>query len=231
VKLAALAAVSIGLLAPAAAQAKSCGPVPERPPATVIVIWGPDGAEKHCEWFLRHGYRARVMPDVPPDWGEAWRELVRVSRAARRPRYVYGWSRAGSVAELLALRGVVDGAIAVGAPSDLTRWWNQYPEYWESTGMTMEERRERSPLFNVPRERVRLLLAHATGDQAVPFWHSRKLHRKVKGSRLVRLAGDHTDDIRGVRGASLRFLADAVAADRQRAERSNRPTPRPAVRR
>ena len=212
-KLAAVLALVLGLALPAQAGAASCRPAGEgRPLATIIVIWGPDGAERHCEWFARQGYRARILPDLPDNWRDAWRKMVRFSRRAPKPRYAYGWSRAGSVAELLALRGIVDGAIAVGAPSDLTRWWNQFPEYWESEGMTMEERRRRSPLYNVPDHPVPLLLAHSRDDGAVPFWHSRELHRKTEGSKLVALRGDHTDDVAGVRRASLRFLR----AQRQR---------------
>ena len=202
------------LVAPAAPGAKTCRPE-EKPLATVIVLWGPEGVEQHCSWFASRGYRAKILPEVPPNWKAAWREMRRFARESPKPRYAYGWSRAGTIAELMAFRGLVEGAISVGAPSDLTRWWNEYPEYWENEGLTMEERRERSPLYNVPPDPVDLLLAHSPDDQAVPYWHSRRLHRRTRGSELVTLHGNHNDDTAGVRRASLRFLRAAVRTQDQ----------------
>ena len=205
----ALIAALVALAAiPASANAQLCAP-PTKPRASVAIIWSPWGTEKECEWFAQQGYRARVLK-LPgdDDWRHVWRDAVELMERMPWPRYAYGWSRAGSVAELLALRRHANGAIAVGAPTDLTKWWNQFPDYWERTGMTMEERRAWSPLYNVDQRRpLPMLLAHSHEDTAVPFWHSRKLHKKLRFSELVELKGEHTDDIRGVHRETRRFLA------------------------
>ena len=182
---------------------------------TVMVVWGPEGTARHCAWFRNAGYRVRTMPEIPDKWKAAWRFIVEQANRGPSPHFAYGWSRAGSLAEMLALKGKVDGAIAVAAPSDLTRWWNEFPEYWQQSNMTMQDRHDRSPLFNVPDHPVSLLLLHSPKDDAVPFWHSRKLHRRVEGSKLVRLDGNHTDHIRDVRRPSLQFLADQLTRVRK----------------
>jgi pimeloyl-ACP methyl ester carboxylesterase len=207
----ALALAALLSLTPAA-QAQTCEPA-GHPRATVLVIWSPWGSQHECDWFARRGYRAVLVNGTPGvSWTEDWDELLAKARAAPRPRYAYGWSHAGTVAELLALRGEVDGAIATGAPSDLTRW-APVADFWEGQGVSAEERRRLSPLYHVPGDRrVPLLLVHSTQDEIVPFWHSRRLHRRVPGSELVRLHRHHGLGVERVHWAATRFLTEALGA-------------------
>jgi hypothetical protein len=71
-----------------------------------------------------------------------------------------------------------DGAVAVGAPTDLVRWspggpvagreWNSPRAYWRDVGATLRERRAASPLRLGGHGSAPLLLFHSRVDEVVP---------------------------------------------------------------
>lgn len=157
-----------------------------------------------CRALARRGFRAvnLVYPlhDLPGAV-RATRSAARRARRSRRPVVAVGLSAGGTLAELLAVRGEVDAAVAVAAPSDLLHWspggaaaareWPNSAAYWRDVGASRAQRRAASPLRNVGPRPAPLLLFHSPADEVVPFAQSRALRRRVPTSRLRLLRGRH----------------------------------------
>jgi alpha-beta hydrolase superfamily lysophospholipase len=185
-----------------------CDPA-RHPVATVVVLSSP----RDCTWFAAHGLRA-AYPTGPI--GE--RPFAKVYRTIRAlvtnyvhrdpdsPVFVFGWSRGGTVGEWLAEHGAVTAAVVYSAPSDLVDWWQNQTSYWESIHMTEEDRRAASPLFHVGRRPAPLLLLHSPGDNVVPVWHSREMHRRVPSSTLLLTSAPHGPPDYAVRRAAYDFF-------------------------
>jgi acetyl esterase/lipase len=176
-----------------------------------------DWLREHCEPFARAGFLTTAV-DYPirelgpsPSRFSYRRALRRVLRAVRRlratdlPVFAYGESAGGNLAEMLAVRGHVAGAVAVAAPADLLTWAADNRVYWRFLGMSRAERRRSSPLYRIgPRPRP-LLLLHSPSDDVVPLGQSRRLARALPNAKLIHLSGGHLEDPGAVRVA-LRWL-------------------------
>jgi alpha-beta hydrolase superfamily lysophospholipase len=82
----------------------------------------------------------------------ALRHVRRAVRCATRtglPVVAYGDSVGGTLVEHLAVRGSVEAAVAVGAPSDLLTWASGNRVYWRLLGMSRADRRRASPLNRI----------------------------------------------------------------------------------
>ena len=171
----------------------------------------------HCEPFARAGYLTTAVDYPIRELGpEASRfsyrrALRRVLRAVRRltekdlPVFAYGESAGGNLAEMLAVRDRVAGAVAVAAPADLLTWASDNRAYWSFLGMSRAERRRSSPLYRIgPRARP-LLLLHSPSDDVVPLDQSRRLARALPHAKLIHLSGVHLEDPRAA-PVALRWL-------------------------
>lgn len=176
-----------------------------------------DWLREQCQPFARAGYLTTAVdypirelrPGAPPF--SYRRALRRVLRAVRRltathlPVFAYGESAGGNLAEMLAVRDRVAGAVAVAAPADLLTWAADNRMYWRLLGMSRAERRRSSPLYRIgPRARP-LLLLHSPSDDVVPLDQSRRLARALPHAKLIHLSGGHLEDPRAARVA-LRWL-------------------------
>ncbi len=224
----ATAACCVGLVAAAPARAAgdpspSCDP-PETPIANVVVIQGggfvwPGWADLSlCRTLARRGFRAvnLVYPlhDLPGAVRATLREVRRERRSGRRV-FAVGLSAGGTLAELAAVEGKVDGAVAVAAPTDLLTWapggpvagqhWSSPAAYWRDVGATRAQRRAASPLRRAAGHAAPLLLFHSSDDEVVPIAQARALAKHVPGARLRDLRGRHLQS-QAFRRPALRWL-------------------------
>jgi hypothetical protein len=178
--------------------------------ASVIVIHGggfvwPGWADLSlCRTLARSGFRAvnLVYPlhDLPGAVRATMRAAGRERKRAGRV-FAVGLSVGGTLAELAAVEGKVDGAVAVGAPTDLLHWapggplagrqWSDSAAYWRDVGATRAERRAASPIYAAGGRAAPLLLFHSTDDEVVPIAQARALVKHVPTARLRRLHGRH----------------------------------------
>jgi alpha-beta hydrolase superfamily lysophospholipase len=178
--------------------------------ATVIVVNGggfvwPGWADMSlCRALARHRFRAvnLVYPlhDLP---GAARATMRAVHRERRRglPVFVVGLSVGGTLAELAAVEGEVDGAVAVAAPTDLLSWapggavagqqWSDADAYWRDVGASRAQRRAASPVYQVRDSAAPLLLFHSPDDEVVPIAQANALVDRVPSAQLRQLGGAH----------------------------------------
>lgn len=168
--------------------------------------------DKLARTYVRAGYNVRSLAYPLNDYRGAVRYSRKAALAARRRGrkvFAVGESAGGTLATDLALRGIVNGAVAVGAPTDFRRW---YPK--QLPGMTREKYREQIKMSNPakasPITRARsprrsdLLLFHSTQDETVDFGQSERFaHRS--GAMLRELRGPHLADTSWVQ-RSRRFM-------------------------
>ena len=216
---AAVLALALACATAPGADGAAWSPVCHPPPptatrATAILILGggflePGWADMHiCRDLARHGFRTvnLVYPlhDLPGAVHLARSRARRAQQGTRRPVFAVGLSVGGTLAELLAVRGEVDAAVAVAAPSDLLHWAPggdatvalERPDaaaYWRDVGASRAERRAASPLRHVGAHPAPLLLFHSRTDEVVPFAQSLALRRRVATSRLRLLRGRHLE--------------------------------------
>lgn len=168
--------------------------------------------EAFCRRMKGGGFRV-IAVAYPPNTRLALARVRRVAAAERlrgRRVFAYGESAGGTYAEMLALAGRVDAAVAVAAPSDLLEWEAGNLGYWQGLmKMTPAGRRAASPIFHVSGRAAPLLLMHSPADATVGFAHSVRLHRAAPRTRLLRVRGGHLADCtvrpRAVRWLSRRF--------------------------
>jgi acetyl esterase/lipase len=197
------------------------------PKATVIVILGggfvwPGWADTTvCRALAKRGFRAINLVYPLHDLPGAVRATTRAARTARRrklPVFAFGLSAGGTLAELAAVTGRVDAAVALAAPTDLLHWapggpiagqqWDSPAAYWRDVGATRAQRRAASPLRRVSKRAAPLLLFHSSEDEVVPIAQARALvHRlrHVKRARLRVLRGKHLQS-QAFRSPAFRWL-------------------------
>ena len=133
-----------------------------------------------CRRMEGGGFRV-VAVAYPPNTRLALARVRRLAVAERRRGrrvFAYGESAGGTYAEMLALAGRVDAAVAVAAPSDLLEWEAGNLEYWQGLmRMTPAQRRAASPMYHLSAAAAPLLLVHSRDDRTVGFAHSLQLHR------------------------------------------------------
>jgi fermentation-respiration switch protein FrsA (DUF1100 family) len=144
---------------------------------------------------------------------------------ADRPVFAYGESAGGTLAEMLALRGLVPAAVAVGGISDLTSWREENEPYWDAIGLpTVADRQTASPLHQHTPRRGRLLLLHSLDDETVPFEQSARLAQRFSSTvTLGVLRGPHLTDPHATARAIawLRAIARTVTALQPRSLMTN----------
>lgn len=183
-----------------------------------------DDLRRLCAPFARGGYQT-IAVDYPTrdpaDMAAAFsfeRVLRHVRRAVKRasraglPVVAYGDSMGGTLVEHLAVRGNVDAAVAVGAPSDLLSWASGNRDYWSYLGMSRDDRRRASPLRRIGTHPSPLLLLHSPADEVVPLEQSRRLADALPTAKLIRLAGRHLEDRAAIR-IGLRWLAHRLPGE------------------
>jgi acetyl esterase/lipase len=200
-------------------------PMTEAPRAAVVyvhgggfLIGGTDSwLRERCEPFASAGYLttavdypiAELDPHAPPfSYRRTLRDVIRAVGCLAEtglPVFAYGESVGGNLAEMLAVRDRVAGAVAVGAPASMLTWARHNRAYWRLLGMSRAERREASPLHRIGPNPRPLLLLHSRADEVVPFGESRRLERVLPGTRLIRLSGGHLEDPKALR-IGLRWL-------------------------
>jgi acetyl esterase/lipase len=193
----------------AAPKSPTCAPR-GAPLATVIVIQGggfvwPGWADMGvCRALARRGFRAVNLVYPLHNLPGAVRVTMReVSKARRRklPVFAFGLSAGGTLAELAAVTGRVDAAVALAAPTDLLHWapggpvarrqWRNPRAYWRDVGANRAQRRAASPYRRVTARAAPLLLFHSPKDEVVPIGQARKLVRRADTARLRLLRGKH----------------------------------------
>jgi dipeptidyl aminopeptidase/acylaminoacyl peptidase len=202
----------------------------DRPPRAALVyvhpgafLFGAADADlrRFCAPFARRGYET-VAVDYPTrdpadtagafSFERALRHVRRAVQHASRaglPVVAYGESVGGTLVERLAVRGSVDAAVAVAAPSDLLSWASGNRDYWSYLGMSRGDRRRASPLSHIGAHPSSLLLLHSPADEVVPLDQSRRLADALPTAKLIRLAGRHLEDRAAMR-IGLRWLAHRV---------------------
>lgn len=216
------------LLFPAGASADRYCQVSSRPLASVLVIHGgawyggsASSSADLCSEAAALGYRARSLEYPLRSVGgsiEYAQAAASEERRLGRPLYAVGTSAGGTIAAYLAVRGRVDGALAVAPLSDMVDWREPWAGFWDGLGMTPELRRRWSPCHNVGRS-APLQIVHSRQDEVVPYEQSVRMVRRCGAPcDLVTLAqgGGHTMSVVWQLPAALRwFLA-----------RAHRPLPR-----
>ena len=156
-----------------------------------------------------------VAVAYPPNTRLALARVRRLAAAERRRGrrvFAYGESAGGTYAEMLALAGRVDAAVAVAAPSDLLEWEADNLDYWQGL-MKMTPRTAARGVADVPPERPGGAAAAGAqpGDRTVDFAHSLQLHRAAPRTRLLEVRGDHLADC-SVRPRAVRWLSRRAGA-------------------
>lgn len=115
-----------------------------------------------------------------------------------------GLSAGGQLSLMMAARGLVDNAIAFGAPVDLTHpgGRERFRKNLELlVGSPLEEHLEAlkaaSPLFNLGPRTMRYLLIHGTGDRTIPYQQSQQMaaalaEHGVTVELILQAGGAHT---------------------------------------
>jgi acetyl esterase/lipase len=128
-----ICAIALALIAPARAAASDLVVPADGQERGVIVFihgggWATGSAASelaNAKAFARSGWRG-VSVDYPLlDIDAAYRSIERSALALRKPSeplFAVGSSAGGTMAEWLAARGLVDAAIGVDGPADLTTW-------------------------------------------------------------------------------------------------------------
>ena len=209
------------LFAPGARADQYCQ-VSRQPVASVLVIHGgawyggsASSSADLCSAVAALGYRARSL-DYPLRSVGGSIEYAQAAAAQERrhgrPVYAAGTSAGGTIAAYLAVRGRVDGALAVAPLSDMVDWREPWAGFWDGLGMTPELRRRWSPYHNLGRSSP-LQIVHSRQDEVVPYEQSvRMVGRCGAACDLVTLAhgGGHTLSVVWQLPAALRwFLARA----------------------
>jgi hypothetical protein len=193
----------------AAGTSPTCNPR-RRPVASVIVIHGggfvwPGWADLSlCRALARHGFRAVNLVYPLHDLPGAVHATMRATRRERKrglPVAALGLSVGGTLAELAAEKGRVDAAVAVAGPTDLLHWapggsvadeqWSDAAAYWRDVGATHAQRLAASPIRHTSTHSAPMLLFHSPADEVVPIAQSRALVRRLPGTRLRLLRGQH----------------------------------------
>ena len=225
-------ALALPFLVPPAARADRYCQLRARPVASVLILhagaWTGGSAGQTgdlCVELALQGYRARSL-DYPLGTVPGSIEYARAAAAEEArsggPVYALGVSAGGTIAEYLAVRGYLDGAVAVAPVSDLVDWPGLGPGYWEGLGMTVPMRHRWSPYENIRRP-SRLEIIHSTRDEAVPYEQSTRMVRRCGSAcELVTLqyGGPHPMSLAWAGPASLRWFLARVA-------RPERATPAP----
>lgn len=195
-------AVMVLLVAAAPARADKYCQFTKRPVASVLVLhgggWtGGSAAAGHdvCSPLAAIGYRVRLV-DYP--LGTVPGSIAYAQGAAReearrgKPVYAAGVSAGGSIAEYLAMRSDVDGAVAVAPLSDFIDWHEFRPRFWEDLRMTRALRYRWSPYHNIVAPSP-LRIIHSRQDEVIPYEQSVRMVRRCgKPCELVTLAiGGH----------------------------------------
>lgn len=211
---------------PASADARSRGPAAEHPPPLLLLIPG-GGFVLRAETMpiaasgigREMGFAVRTVRYRLNDPLTAWRQvrdLARRARANRRDVYAYGESAGGTLAALLAGRGLAVAAATNAPPSDLTRWrLPGYPHYWqrmENGGP--RKRRALSPALRPTRGPV--LVQHSETDTVVPAsmsaaWARRDPRVTVSGYAGHHVVGKDLAAYPGLVREGLAFLAERRA--------------------
>jgi len=167
-----------------------------------------------CRRMAGGGFRV-VAVAYPPNTRLALARVRRLAAAERRRGrrvFAYGESAGGTYAEMLALAGRVDAAVAVAAPSDLLEWEAGNLDFWQGLmKMTPAQRRAASPMYHLSARAAPLLLVHSRGDRTVGFEQSLQLHRAAPRTRLLEVRGDHLADC-SVRPRAVRWLSRRAGA-------------------
>lgn len=217
----ALAVVLTTLAVAAPASADEYCQNAAQPIASVLVIHG--GGWKGgsaamgrdvCSPLARMGYRVRsleyplgTVPGAMAYADEAAKEEARRGR----PVYAMGVSAGGSMAEYLAVKSRIDGAVAVAPLSDFVDWRPPTPGFWGSLGMTPELRRHFSPYHNIEVP-APLRIVHSPQDEVVPYEQSVRMVRRCgQACELITLQLGLGHASVGSRGPVLQWFARQAA--------------------
>ena len=228
-----LAVVLATVAAPRASADEYCHPS-GAPRASVLVIHGGawmggsarDGRNV-CAPLAAMGYRVRSLEyplyTVPGSIAYAQRAAAEETRLGR-PVYATGISAGGTIAEYLAVRSGIDGAVVVAPLSDLVNWRHPAgPGYWGKLKMTPEMRRRYSPYFNVTVP-APLRIIHSPQDEMVPYEQSvRMAARCGSPCELVTLQLGLGHASVGSRGPLLQWFRERAAHPRFAPGRIARP--------
>ena len=225
-----LVPLALALLFPAQASADEYCQLRPKPIASVLIVhaggWRGGSAASTLDLCLELsvlGYRARSVEyplgTIPGSIEYTGAAAAQEARSGR-PVYALGTSAGGTIAEYLAVRGQVDGALAIAPVSDLLAFPGLRPGWWEGLGMTPELRRRWSPYYNIERP-VPLRIVHSRQDEVVPHEQSMRMAAKCGAPcELVTL------EYGGSHAASLAWQAiPALQWFYQRALRPLRRTP------
>ena len=192
----------------------------ERPLASVLVIHGgawmggsaADGRDV-CSPLAAMGYRVRSLEyplwTIPGSIRYAY-EAAREEAARGRPVYATGISAGGTIAEFLAVKSQIDGAVAVAPLSDFVNWRPPTPGFWAKLGMTPEMRYRLSPSNNIEAP-APLRIIHSPQDRMVPYEQSvRMVSRCAEVCELVTLRLGLGHISLGARGSVLQWFADTA---------------------
>lgn len=226
----AILGLTLPLLFPAGARgADQYCQLTGRPVASVLVIHGgawyggsASSSSDLCWEIAALGYRARSL-EYPLRSVSASFEYAQAAAAQEgrrgRPVYAVGTSVGGTIAEYLAVRRQVHGALAVAPLSDFVDWREWRPGFWEGLGMTPEQRRRLSPYHNIVGESSPLQIIHSRQDEVVPYEQS---------VRMVRRCGSPCDLVTLRQGGwhAVGLIWQTPAAVRWFLARARRPLPR-----
>jgi len=191
------------------------------PVASVLVIHGGGwygGSAAYgrgvCSPLAAMGYRVRLLEyplrTVPGSIQYA-RDAAEEEARRGRPVYAMGVSAGGSIAEYLAVKPYIDGAVAVAPLSDFVNWRPPSAGFWDGLGMTPSMRYHYSPYnnFDAP---APLRIIHSHDDQLVPYEQSvRMASRCGQACELVTLKLGLGHASLGARGPALQWFAQRVS--------------------
>lgn len=194
-----------------------------RPRGLVLVlhaggfVWGSARSSATLACRISHWGYDTLSVDYPPgDYRGAARYARARARAAKRRHlrvFAVGESAGGALAVDLAAHGLLRGAVAVAAPTDLVRWhgvtgpgFATAATYWHRIRLSASARARWSPLREMTGVSTPLLLAHSRGDRIVPYSQSARLHSKAPSSVLCALSAGHMVD-RSWIASARRWLA------------------------
>jgi len=181
-----------------AAHGTARGTVLVLPAGGFVVTTSPSYRRARCRPFTTAGFDVVALAYPINDYAAALRfttDQATRARRAGRPVMIYGESAGATLAEMLAVRGVVPAAAAVAGISDLTNWREDKQPYWDAIKLpTLLARRDASPLHQIGPHPGRLLLLHSLDDESVPFEQSARLAQRLPSASLGVLSGSHLAD-------------------------------------